>query len=272
MPRAKRAEVEAPEEETLDQVSEPTDNGPSEAELQVARAVAKKMGWTDQEDWVAAGRKPEKWVDAPDYLEETPQVIKRLQEQRDRAAAAAAEAIEEDRRQRRAELEQKLREAEDPEDRVKVARDLAQVSGPPPETQAWMRENTWFESDPHARAIAVQVVNDLASQGKGIRDQLNAATEAVRKRFPEHFGDVAPTRPNGAETEVRASQMEQRARPAAQPGSRAPVQQSSKEKGFSDLPFRVRQEFEARLGKYLKTPEQREKYAKAYWRDQEQTA
>ena len=264
MPRAKR--TEEPEDGVLDQEQETEDNSASEAELEVAARIAKRMGHVTQEEWVASGRKPEKWVEPLKWLEDTPQVIKRLQEQRDRAASAAAEAIEEDRRQRRAELEQRLRAEEDPEERVKVARDYANVSGPHPETQAWMRDNPWFDTDPQARAVAAQVVNDMASQGRSIREQLQGATEAVRRRFPEHFGDEAPVSDRAP---VRATQLEPRARPAAQPGTRAPIQAANRKKGFSDLPYRVRQDFEATLAKYLKTDAQREKYAAKYWEEQD---
>src|SRR5580704_3545528 len=66
-----------------------------ELELEVARKVAKRLGWTPQEEWK---RDPAKWRDAPEFLEETPRHIESLRDQNKRMGQAAEAAIEEARR------------------------------------------------------------------------------------------------------------------------------------------------------------------------------
>ena len=126
-------------------------------------------------------------MDAPEFLDNTPKVIADLKERGERAAQAAAAAIEDERRRIREEATRTIREADDPEVRAKAAERLAQNAGPPPETQAWMGRNPWFQTDPDAQALAVAAVQRAEARGANIPDALAAGEEAVRKRFPEYF-------------------------------------------------------------------------------------
>jgi hypothetical protein len=73
------------------------------------------MGWTPKEDWK---RDPAKWVDAPAFLEQTPRELEALKERNRRTAQAAADAIEDQRRQARSRRKPQIRaaaEAQDPD-------------------------------------------------------------------------------------------------------------------------------------------------------------
>lgn len=254
---AQRAEqpAEAPEKDDVDEQNEAVEASQeiSDAELELSRKVARRLGWVPKEEWK---RNPSKWTDAPDYLEERPRVFDRLKGEAERTARAAADAIEEDRRRHREEAERKVREAQDPDERVKAARDLAQHTRPHPDAEAWVSRNPWFNSDPNARDLAAAIVNRGAARGLPIAEQLKAAEEEVRQRFPEHF-DAEPRR------EVRLSEV--RRAPQVQSGSRA-SQSQPKEKGFAELPRAAKDAFEQHFRKLKLDPE---RYAKKYWHDQE---
>src|SRR5258706_3104612 len=168
MPRARKAEEadtlsrKPPLDENQEQEQSYRTGQVSEGELDLARSVAKRMGWTPKEDWK---RDPTKWVDAPDFLEQTPRELESLKERNRRTAQAASDAIEETQRRARAEAEDRVRLAETPEERVAAARDFAAASGPHPETLAWMGRNAWFNDDPDARNMAATEINRSAQAG-----------------------------------------------------------------------------------------------------------
>ncbi len=228
-------------------------------------SLARKAKWTPKEEWK---RDPTKWVDAKTYLERLPNEIESLQERNRRTAQAAADALEDQRRVLRAEAEARVAAADTAEDRVAAARDLAAVSGPPPQTVAWMGQNQWFNDDPDARQMAVGVINRLAAQGVSIDEQLEAAAAQVKKRFPEHFGQAEPLR----NEEVRLSETRRAAPPAVQAGTRGAGSGGSKEKGFGDVPpgdqALYRKHFErAFMGQGLTQDQAQAKYAASYWRN-----
>src|SRR5690348_13392619 len=104
--RAAQRVEETPEDEVQTQgLDEQAQQGQSrtgqitEGELELARTLAKRMGWTPKEDW---RRDPDKWQDAPDFLERTTSEVetlkernRALEESKKRTAQAAADAIEE---------------------------------------------------------------------------------------------------------------------------------------------------------------------------------
>ena len=251
-------------------VDEPDDAGQntktglvSEGELDLVRSVAKKLGWTPKEEW---SRDPDKWVDADQFLENTPRQIETLKERLKRTGQAAEAAIEESRRQARLEAQAEIRaaaEAQDPERAAAAANRLAEISGPPPQTLAWINRNSWFNTDPEAQALARSVVERAAAQGRSIDEQLEEAEASVKRRFPEHFSDY---RRKDENREVRLSD---RRPPAVQGGSRtaAPV---SKDKSFADIPAGDRALYQRHFAKRFESnglkPEQAQaKYASAYW-------
>lgn len=263
------------ENETLDNSADAVSDyrsGSVEAELEVARSVAKRMGWTPKEDWK---RDPARWVDAPEFLEKTPAELDTLKERLRRTSQAAADAIEEERRRARIEAQNEIRaaaEAQDPERAARAAQQLEQVSGPPPQTVAWIGRNPWFNEDEDARILATREVNRLAQQGASIEDQLAAAEAKVKKRFPEYFGQAETRR---EPEEVRAPDARRQAPipPQVQAGTRS-TDAKPKAKTFGDIPAGDRAQFDRYFRKrfegQLGSKEAAEaKYAASYWREKE---
>lgn len=237
-------------------------SGPVEDGQAFIEGVAKRAGWTPKEEWK---RDPDKWVDAAGYLEKTPEQVSSLKERLARTAQAAADAIEDQRRQARIEAQAEIRaaaEAKDPEAAAAAAEKLAKVSGPPPQTVAWLSRNPWFDEDADAQVLAIAEVNRVAAQGGTIEDQLKAAEAKVRKRFPEHFGEVKPDR---EEVSLRESNVKP---PAVQSGTRG-GNSTPKVKGFNDIPAGDRalyqKHFARRYEQTMKAEDAQKKYANAYW-------
>lgn len=68
---------------------------------------------------------------------------------------------------------------------------------PPPEYQAWVKENSWFETDPvlaaEAQAVAARINRDTPHMPAA--EKLNAIAEGVKARYPEQFG-IKPSQPH----------------------------------------------------------------------------
>lgn len=265
MPRGKPAQVA--EGDAIDETAETaTLTGPvaeSHDPVELLRRVAKQLGHKPKEEW---DRDPESWVDEFAFLEQTPKQVedlrtrnRELQERSERSARAAAEAIEEDRRRTREQAQKVIRESDDPDERVRAAKEL---EGPPPETRAWIAKNPWFDTDPDAKALAVSAVIRAEQRGANIPDALAAGEDAVKKRFPEYFATG---------TEQRLSDVRRAAPnpPAVQPGTRA-VTTQTKEKGFADIPAADRQAFRSNLLKHytsrgVSQTDAEARYARSYW-------
>ncbi len=60
----------------------------------------------------------------------------------------------------------------------------------PPEVQAWVAENRWFNSDPALTAFATKEHGKLlkAMPGLSIEENLRRTLEATKQKFPEEFG------------------------------------------------------------------------------------
>jgi hypothetical protein len=238
-------------------------SGSVEAELEVARSVAKRMGWTPKEDWK---RDPARWVDAPEFLEKTPTELDTLKERLRRTSQAAADAIEEERRRARIEAQNEIRSAAE-------AQQLEKVSGPPAETVAWIARNEWFNQDPAARAVAAAVTERLHSQGKSNAEQLEAAEAEVKRRFPEYFGQAEVRR---EPDEVKAPDVRRQApiAPQVQAGTRGSDGSRQRVRTFADInpsdralfDKHFRKRFEAQLGS---KDAAEAKYAASYWREKE---
>src|SRR5258706_1735262 len=218
MPRARKAkerntiEREPPLEKNQEQEQSYRPCKVSEGELALARSVPKRMGWTPKENWK---RDPAKWVDAPDFLEQTPRELESLKERNRRTAQAASDAIEETQRRARAAAEDRVRLAETPDERVAAARDYAAASGPHPETLAWMGRNAWFNDDPDARNMAATEINRSAQAGPSISEQPAAAEAEIKRRVPANFCQAEQ---RAVPTAVPPSAV-LRAAPAGQPGN-----------------------------------------------------
>lgn len=280
MPRRAAAVAPKPDEEQTD--NEALDNGTQvvseyrsgsvEGELELARSVARRMGWTPQEEWK---RDPARWVDAPEFLEKTPTELDTLKERLRRNSQAAADALEDERRKARIDAQNEIRaaaEAGDADRAARAAQQLEKASGPPPQTVAWIGRNAWFNEDEDARLMATTEVNRLAAQGASIEDQLAAAEAKVKKRFPEHFGQ-AETRREPEEVRTPDVRREAPIAPKVQGGTRS-TDSRPRARTFADIPpgdralfdKHFRRRFEGQLGS---KDAAETKYAASYWREKE---
>ena len=218
-------------------------SGPvAQSELEVARNVARRMGWVPLEEWT---REPSSWVEADEFLETTTKKIDNLKDRLKRTGQAADAAIEEARRRAREEAEIQLRQAArtgNEELAVQAARQVAQNAGPDPRTVAWIGRNSWFNEDPAARMVAAAICDQEAAKGASIEDQLERAEAEVRRRFPEHFSTMEREEP----AERRLSEI--RKAPSVQPGNRGTPPRSSKANGWNDIPSGDR----VQLSKFVK--------------------
>jgi hypothetical protein len=269
MARAAQASVQAqdaPEDDTVDIVHETDDfrsGQVSEGELDLARSVAKRMGWTPKEEWK---RDPAKWVDAPDFLENTPRELEAAKDRLKRSAQATEAFVEEEKRRARQQAIEELRAAEraGETDKANAAVErIRQTEGPPAVVSSWIAENSWFNTDPVAQAAARAVTDRL--KDRPVHEQLEAAREEVKRRFPEHFDAPAQRE------EVRLSDVRRPPAPPAQQGSRGPTS-APKERGWSDLPVAARSAaapfVRAFKSRGLSEAESQAKYAGSYWKDQ----
>lgn len=213
-------------------------------ETEVARRVARKMGWVPKEEWT---RNPESWTDAPEFLEYTPKRLEALQERQRRMGQVAEDQAEQARREAREETRRELDaaiHAGDTETAIQAADRLAKNVGPPPQTVAWIARNGWFHADPDAQVIAANAMRRAERAGATIEEQLQAGEVAARKRFPEHFDDIQPFRREEPSSEsvreprreVRLSEVRPPA-PSLAEGSRSGGGRTQpKEKGWMDIP------------------------------------
>ena len=236
----------------------------SEAELEVQRSVARKMGWVDKEEWT---RDPTKWTDADQFLERTPQELTSLKDRLKRTGQAADAAIEIARQKAREEAEALVRKAAQDGDAdlaVQAASKMAQHAGPDPRAVAWANRNTWFNTDPVANKLAVAIANQAAENGASVDEQLELVETEVRKRFPEHFGETKKENVEKRLSEVRTA-------PTVQSGTRG-NSVKSKENGWNEIPSADRQMMGKQAKKIaasFKMDEKaaQERLAKAYWQN-----
>lgn len=198
---------------------------------------ARSRGWRPKEEWDGEGE----WRDAKTFLSfglerasNLGKDVKGLKDTVERMARTqadiTAQAVESARKQEREALERRLVEATEIGDTaaaLEVSQQIAEVAakpiqrGPDPSVEAWVNENTWFKDDAIANAVAVAASNKAAAEGKNTSDQLEAAREAVHKRFPEY----APTPAKVVEVAAPTN----RAAPA------------NRKKGFADMPAEAQQ-------------------------------
>ncbi len=235
----------------------------SEAELEVQRSVARRMGWVDKDEWT---RDPTKWTDADQFLERTPTELTSLKDRLKRTGQAADAAIENARRLAREEAEAELRQATlsgNADLAVQAAHKVAQNAGPDPRTVAWIGRNNWFNEDTAARTLAAAICDREASKGASHEEQLERAEQEVRKRFPEHFGETM------RENNVEKRLSDVRTAPAVQSGTRGQPTRSRRENGWDEIPSGDRQQLDKFVKKMsthsLSQKDAQARLAASYW-------
>lgn len=232
----------------------------TEGELELARSVAKRMGWVEKEQWT---REDSKWVDADLFLENTPDQIRQLRDRVKRQGQAAEVAMIEVRRQAQAEAEQKIREAVasgNQDAAVEAAKQAAQYNAPDVRLVEFYNRNPWMNTHPAAAALARTVGEELAKRQAPVDEQLDGAEAEVRKRYPELF----PQAQARQEVERVAPQVAQGGR-AATPRPRA--------KGWDDIPGGDKSQLEKFVRqmatKNIEKKAAQDRLATTYWANKE---
>lgn len=225
--------------------------------------LAREVGWKPEAEW--KGDKS-KWTPADEFLRHKAQKAERVsdeirgvREQLDRLSRTSAAIAERAIAEERAKLQRQFEEAVGRGDanaayRLGQQLDATQVpSDDPVRTgyESFVQRNPWFNDDSDARAYAIGVAE--LNKDKPPEEQFRLAEAAVRRKFPELFGDQqqAPARRQAAPL-VNA------------PTSRA-SQSAPRARGVADLPREARdigKDF-VRRGRVSSL----EDYAKMYWQE-----
>lgn len=213
------------------------DDTATAVELTEAEQIASEMGWKPQADYKGD---PDKWKPAKDYILTERDVTKTLKETVkdlkgtvDRMANASAKQTERALQQQAEHYEQMLEQAVEDGDKEaakqarqglrEAEREIERHASNPEDSFA--KDNPWYMKDEDATAYAVSISQREAKKGASVEEQLKAAQEGVRKRFPELFDDE-PKQPQRKAPEVNA------------PSSRSTS--ARKGDGYGDMPPEAR--------------------------------
>jgi hypothetical protein len=208
------------------------DETPALTELE---QVAAEIGWKPKEQFKGDEAK---WRPAADYIRQSKSIedslkgtVKELKGTVDRLASTSAKQTERALQQQAEHYEAMLEQAVEDGDKeaAKQAREgirntdrqLEQLSKADDPEERFKSDNPWYGQDDDATAYAVAISQREARKGASFEDQLKAAAEGVRKRFPELF-----------------DKQEQRQTLKAPPQVTAPSRSSSARRGtgYADLP------------------------------------
>lgn len=225
--------------------------------------LARDLGWFPLDEF---NGDPDKWRPAEEYIKHgiagTKRVksdLKAVKETADRlartSAAITAKALEEQRRELEDRHDQAVEDG-DKEEARKVAKELAKIDEAPDASDVkskvaeFTERNPWYGTHAKATDYAAMISQRLAREGKPVEEQLEAAEEEIRDRFPELF-----EKPKKA--------------PAVHNSTARVSNHTPKEKSVADLPAHARQAGE----EYVKMIAQKmpnknytlKDYAATYW-------
>lgn len=176
---------------------------PDPVELTDVEKVAQDIGWKPKDSYKGD---PEKWRPADEYIRQSKNIegtlkdsIKDLRSTVDRMANASAKQTERALQEQAARFEAQLDQAVEDGDKeaardlrkaiAKTEREIESVAKADDPEERFSKDNPWYGKDDDATAYAVAISQREAAKGKSVEDQLKAATDGVRKRFPELFED-----------------------------------------------------------------------------------
>lgn len=231
LPEGEGEQLVAPEEqqEQQEEVQQEAEEIPDPVE-----GIASELGWVPKEKFKG---KEEDWKPAADFIREGKNIqkglsrdLKEVRNQMETMARTSATILQDRLTEERSRLAQQYQQAVDDGDPDKtwqisnrirnVDSQLQQAqspNAPPSESVDWVARNPWFNTNPVARAVALQTAQIHADAGKGTAEQLHAAEEEVRRAYPNLFANGKP------------------APSVSSPGSRS-AQLSTKAKTFADMP------------------------------------
>lgn len=168
-------------------------------------SLAREMGWSPQDEYRGD---PSQWIPPDEFVKRTAKINKAQRDKLDRmdvemrkigatAERLLKERIAEERRNLEATFEAAV-EVGDVRLAKQVQGQIAQIERQadqgPNHADRFKAENPWFQSNPEATAYAIAVAGMEAEKGANPDQQLKAAADAVKKRFPELFPSDAPQR------------------------------------------------------------------------------
>lgn len=245
---------------------EPETVDASPADPPVSRTVedyARDRGWKPKEEYEG-----DDWRDAETFLtfgldksRDLSRTVRDMNDRLDRitrtttkVAEDAAERARREERERWESVHQRAVEDGDLGRATEAVQKIAELQQPAPNdptqkdplVERFVAENTWFNADPLAQAVAVAAAGQ---RGGSVEEQLKAARDAVHKAFPQY----APAQPKAPPT-------------LTQPGTR--VQTPTKRgKGFADLPREAQEVCRQMVSKGLTT---QDGYVRHYFGNKEQ--
>lgn len=203
------------EEESQEKVAKSEPEVKQEAEVDPLVAKAQKGGWTDRDAWIDAGKDPDQWVDAKEFVSREPlyeknrQLKRELQEERKRTekvAQYASRAAETARKQLLAEIEEQrlkaveigdvdgFKEAEQRRDDVlndpdyrspEVEKEPETI--PVPVKEFADRNAKWFEKDKPMTIYMVETTKEYTASGKPLEEAIKLAEADVKREFAHKF-------------------------------------------------------------------------------------
>jgi len=209
-------EVEKKNDAPLEKVAEVIE----EVQIDPIVEKASKTGWTNKEAWVEAGKDPDEWVDAAEFVRRKP-LFDRLHKQekalKDKDARIeaiskhAAKVAEMTRKKTIAELEAKRDQAVEVGDvdafkkADKELKEVEQEYTPEPakqeqeipvEVQEFAKKHEkWFEKDEDMTDYAIARAKKYADQGLALKDSLPKVEEDVRRAFSHKFTNPNKEKP-----------------------------------------------------------------------------
>lgn len=246
----------------VDAEREPAPETVAEQAPRTVEDFARERGWKTKDELPEGAE----WRSAEEFLafgldrtRDLSRDVKQLRDTTERMSRTQAEIVQQAAERARAEertrLESVHRQAVEQGDHAtafEAVERIAELKQPaamqpnlPPEVVQFQQANPWLGSDVEATALAQAVSAKLAAQGATVADQLQAAKEAVHKRFPEHAPATAK-----APAAVNA------------PGARVADTRPKRVKGFNDMPADAQTACRELVKRGYTTPDG---YAKQYW-------
>lgn len=220
LPDAFAALMESPEADTpAEEVEQVVEQAPVDPVVE----KASKSGWTDKDAWVAAGKDPDEWIDAKEFVSRKPlydklhaqaKALKDKEEKLEAVSKYAAKAAEVGYKKAIKELQDQRREqiqagdVEAVEALDKQIEEVKQELQPPVEekqsappvpaevTDFAERNEKWFEKDKPMTVFMVAATQEYTAAGKPLAEALKLAEADVKREFAHKFVNPNKEKPS----------------------------------------------------------------------------
>lgn len=234
---------------------DPAEGGDQDSEAEVR--IASRFGWVPKDQWRG---KPEEHLSAGQFLERYPAQVNGLKDQVRRLGRVVDKVAEDAKRRGREEAQAEFDaavEAGDKDAAAEASRKITAAEQPSSEIDDWVSKNPWFKANSAARGLACAISEDLSKRGASVSEQLEAAEQEVRARYPELFST--------GERTVPTTPTARKPAPATQPGARTQTAQRPAKDSFESLPKPA----QAAYAKHFAKQMTKDEYAKTYLAEQQ---